>query len=47
MVSLVNVPDYTELEVTGTVSKVRKVMGEKVQDFIRINNLILESDFYR
>jgi hypothetical protein len=25
---------------------IQKVMGEKVQEFIRINNLILESDFY-
>jgi arylsulfatase A-like enzyme len=24
----------------------QKVMGEKVQEFIRINNLILESDYY-
>lgn len=33
-VNLINVPDYTELEVTGTVSKVRKVMGEKVTGVI-------------
>ena len=33
-VSMVDVPDYSELEVTGTVSKVRQVMSDKITGVI-------------
>lgn len=33
-VSMIDVPDYTELEITGTVSKVRQVMTEKITGVI-------------
>lgn len=42
-VNLINVPDYTELEVTGTVSKVRKVMGEKVTGVIDMKEALLST----
>ena len=31
---MIDVPDYTELEITGTVSKVRQVMTEKITGVI-------------
>lgn len=39
-VSLVDVPEYTELEVTGTVSKVRDVMTSDVTAVIDINTVL-------
>ena len=37
---MIDVPDYTELEVTGTVSKVRQVMGQKVTGVIDMNKVL-------
>ena len=39
-VSMVNVPEYTELEVTGTVSKIRQVMGEKITGVIDMESVL-------
>ena len=39
-VTMVDVPDYTELEITGTVSKVRQVMIEKVTGVIDMNKVL-------
>ena len=39
-VTMIDVPDYTELEVTGTVSKVRQVMGQKVTGVIDMNKVL-------
>lgn len=39
-VTMVDVPDYTELEITGTVSKVRQVMTEKVTGVIDMNKVL-------
>lgn len=39
-VNMIDVPDYTEIEVTGTVSKVRQVMGEKVTGVIDMNKVL-------
>ncbi len=38
--TMVDVPDYTELEITGTVSKVRQVMTEKVTGVIDMNKVL-------
>lgn len=39
-VTMVDVPDYTELEITGTVSKVRQVMTGKVTGVIDMNKAL-------
>ena len=39
-VTMIDVPDYTELEVTGTVSKVRQVMVKKVTGVIDMNKVL-------
>ena len=39
-VTMIDVPDYTELEVTGTVSKVRQVMVQKVTGVIDMNKVL-------
>ncbi len=39
-VSMVDVPDYTELEVTGTVSKVRQAMTDKITGVIDMNEVL-------
>ncbi len=39
-VTMIDVPDYTEFEVTGTVSKIRRVMGEKVTGVIDMNEVL-------
>ena len=41
-VKLVDVPDYTELEVTGTVSKIRSIMTGEVIGTIDINEVIAQ-----
>lgn len=40
IVSLGEVPEYLELEVTGTVSKIRKIMTEKVKAEIDMNKVL-------
>lgn len=39
-VSLVDMPEYVELEVTGTVSKVRQVMTSKVKGTVDMNKVL-------
>ena len=37
---MIDVPDYTELEITGTVSKVRQVMTEKITGVIDMESVL-------